>query len=1396
MRGTFYFFSLGFFCFYGCSFKHLSKSQNLKPILTSSKETKSTRFDEALGLAEWEFQITKDPATNTVPKQKILAAINFENNRRSNTQSEAALSGMTWKERGPNNIGGRTRAIMVDPNDATKKTIWAGAVDGGLWKTTDITATIPNWAATNDLFSNLAITTLAYDSSNTDIMYFGTGEGWGNLDAVQGFGIWHTVDKGVNWTQLSSTTGVNFNYVNKIVVHPTNHKIYAATQAGLFLSSDYGATFACIGYSSFNVADIELSSTGRVHIGVGDYYTTRDYHYTDNDGTAWDPTATNFNTIVSTGKRVELAIAPTNGNILYALVGTTGAIQGIYKTSNGGVTWAATGSASWNDQNCAAPVTDFTRSQSWYDLAMAVNPSDANNVIIGGVDLLKTTNGGTSWTQISSWWGGCSLQNIHADQHIVYFEPGNSNIAYFGNDGGVWRTADATSTTPTITNKNTNYNVTQYYSTAIHPSAARSFMAGGAQDNGSHILLSAGIGSATSATGGDGGFCHIETDEPQYIYTSYVHNNIYRSSDTGNTFTQIIGNNTGPFITPWDFDNTNNILYASYTSNNIVRWSSMHGTPSGVLISVSGATADITHIKVSPNTATTIYAGTSAGTLFKITSANATPTVTNITGASFPLGSISCIEVQKSDEAHLLVTYSNYGVNSVWESTNSGSTWTSVEGNLPDLPVRWAVFNPTNIDQAVLATETGVYSTDNLNGGSTVWGINSSGMPNVRVDMLKIRGSDSILVAATHGRGMFTSDVFCTARANFEGNHRVAYINQPIQFTDASYKATSWAWDFDNNGSVDATTQNPIWAYGTAGYKTVKLTINSGPQTISLTNYILVLPNLATPFTSAQGGNFENNTDYFGSTVVSGLRNLWVRGAPTRNLTTLNSVTNAWKTQLGANIPAGNYSCALLSPSFNFYNAGTYTLNFRKSMEITYCNAPFAVQVQYSTDFGASWTRLGSDDGAGTAWYDRGLVNGSACPIDVGIFSDQTGWVNNYSNQATSRDVSFLAGNKNVAFRIVLAVAAGYSSGYSKDGFMVDDFTITSSTSNNANYYVETTTTSKAENFGPSASVDFYSPNGKILASLSNGSTHDYGLTTVTTDNAGTGAINYSTNTLAAKRLFQKTLTIVPTTNNTSGNYTAKLYYDASEILGWRAITANNFSSSNIIKCPTRISSGTLANGEYGTTVSRALYGAFDSSITATFSTGFSGFSAGVDISVLPVELINFTAIKNENDVLLNWSTASEMNNSGFDIERSSNAIIWSKIAFVSGAGSSTNQSNYSYLDLKASVNNDLLYYRLKQLDLNGSFKYSNICVIENSLNNLIVNITPQPVKALLQVTTSVMNGFEYSIITTTGKEMLQGKTSSNKASIDLSQLPAGVYYLQLHDGNKILSAKRFVKID
>ena len=221
-----------------------------------------------------EFLMTRDPATNTIPRERLLKAYAKAQDKRAEMAQKDNAIPVYWQERGPNNVGGRTRALLFDANDPAGNTVWAGGVAGGLWRTTDIDAAPPTWTNVDDFFDNLAITTIAQDPSNPSLMYFGTGErGFGNADGVRGMGIWRSADGGVTWDLMPTTGGNAFQIINKIVVDNTG-QIYVATSSGLFRSSDGGATWpeilgTGVGAVNDNVQDFEIAAGGDLFAGIG-----------------------------------------------------------------------------------------------------------------------------------------------------------------------------------------------------------------------------------------------------------------------------------------------------------------------------------------------------------------------------------------------------------------------------------------------------------------------------------------------------------------------------------------------------------------------------------------------------------------------------------------------------------------------------------------------------------------------------------------------------------------------------------------------------------------------------------------------------------------------------------------------------------------------------------------------------------------------------------------------------------------------------------------------------------------------------------------------------------------------------------------------------------------------
>jgi hypothetical protein len=245
---------------------------------------------------------------------------------------------------------------------------------------------------------------------------------------------------------------------------------------------------------------------------------------------------------------VELACAPTNANYVYAIFEVSGEVDAVIRTTNDGTSWDTLSEP--NDDDTGIPASDFSRNQAWYDLIIQVDPNDKNVAITGGIDLFRTSDGGTIWNQLSHWYGGFGHPNVHADQHQIMFKPGSSTTAVFGNDGGVYYSSNLNSASPIFIAKNNGYNVTQFYACAIHPDSASNRFMAGSQDNGTQVYSSAGINATFDPIGGDGAYCHFLQTNGNYAIGSYVYNNYYHSSNSGTNFSNIGTDNSGSFINP------------------------------------------------------------------------------------------------------------------------------------------------------------------------------------------------------------------------------------------------------------------------------------------------------------------------------------------------------------------------------------------------------------------------------------------------------------------------------------------------------------------------------------------------------------------------------------------------------------------------------------------------------------------------------------------------------------------------------------------------------------------------------------------------------------------------------------------------------------------------------
>jgi trimeric autotransporter adhesin len=820
----------------------LSKKQSHEAIAES--ETEHEGYDGPMERGAFELLRTKDPALNMVPQERLYNAI-LETDALKQQSATMRTNNLVWQERGPifDSVGpsngngrgtpssqpqqpgsytsGRIRALLIDDADATGNTVWTGGVAGGLWKTTNFLDPIPAWVPINDQFDNLAITYLAQDPSNSNVMYFCTGEATSNADAVYGRGVWKTTDHGATWVQLPATSSFNRNF--KILVD-INSNVFLATRAfGLRRSSDGGNTWQDITPSGLTATngtyctDIEFATTGRLIASFG-YSTststlgTTNVRYTDEPGSVlaagWAtplglPTAAN---------RIELA---ARGDTAYAApTNLSNNIVALYRSYDRGANWTKSNPVDF-------PSTiNILNTQGWYNLALEINPLNGLELMVGGLDAYRSIDGGTTVVRNTSW--VTTPPYVHADHHTYkWVFMGAEPRLIMCTDGGLFLSRN---NGVTYQDRNQNLAIKQFYSGAIHPEKTDYFLAG-AQDNGSHQLKNPGKTYSVEVTGGDGAIVDIDQRNPNFQFTSYVYNQYRRSTNDGNTWSSFnLSTNRGFFINPYEYDDSLKIMYASFAiqatpNRSILRWnnpttatSTTNSSRDTLVINAlnkNSSSSNASAFLRSPYTPNRLYVGGSNGSLVRIDDAN---TVTNATIDSkttqlhpftFPNGYINCITMGSSED-FIVAVFSNYGVNNVWYSSNAGASWSAIDGNLPDMPVRWALFDPENDNKLIIATETGVWTTEFVNDVNTLW-TPSAGFPNVRTDMLKLRKSDNLILAATHGRGLWTTNLSVALPIK---NITLSGKLQPDGTSLLNWKtvdettATRYTVEYSSNGSI------------------------------------------------------------------------------------------------------------------------------------------------------------------------------------------------------------------------------------------------------------------------------------------------------------------------------------------------------------------------------------------------------------------------------------------------------------------------------------------------------------------------------------------------------------------------------------------------------------------
>lgn len=706
-----------------------------------------------------------------LPAEGYARALDRLAEMRAEASAGGRDAGAGWEAIGPHNIAGRMLAVALNP--LNPRTVWAGAASGGLWRSTTEGLGAAAWERVPLGFGALSVSTIAVHPADSLTLYLGTGEVYRYRDThggvtyrptrgSYGVGILKTTDGGATWTHALDWTQNQGRGVQMLRLDPTDPStVWAATTEGILVSRDAGATWATsldvpMGTDvSVNPADpqeIVAACGNQQSPGYGIYRTT--------DGGATWARVTSGVPASYVGK-VLFDRHPTQPGTVFASVGN--GISGststwLLRSTNGGATWSTVTTANYGSY------------QGWFAHYVAVDPHDPNVVLLAGVEMWRSTQGGANPVQLTTYAGLPPYPTVgghddlptqmHPDHHHFAFHPTQPGVVYFANDGGIYRSTDGGQT---YTAANGGLQTTQFYNGGAVSAQDPARMTGGLQDNG--VVVWRGDTRWYRPLGGDGTWTAIDPRTPDVIYGAAQYLSIYRSEAGETGFFQFIAppsaSNTG-FVAPYALaPSMPDRLYAAgrvvYRSQNRGgSWSLTNGgasvDPSGnaaLALAVAPSNADVVYLTTSPNSRVPT---TTPGRPRLFVTTNAGAAWTDRT-AGLPDRFLTDVAIHPTDPLTAYVTASGFGSGHVFRTADGGATWTDVTNGLPDIPASAVAIDPLAPDHVYVGTDVGVFVS--LDAGAT-WTPWATGLAEaVIVADLVVSPADRTIRALTHGTGAY-----------------------------------------------------------------------------------------------------------------------------------------------------------------------------------------------------------------------------------------------------------------------------------------------------------------------------------------------------------------------------------------------------------------------------------------------------------------------------------------------------------------------------------------------------------------------------------------------------------------------------------------------------------------
>jgi photosystem II stability/assembly factor-like uncharacterized protein len=662
-------------------------------------------------------------------------------------------------ERGPFGVGGRTRAVVVDAQD--DEHFVAAGVSGGVWHSIDAGN---SWAPVTDQSITLSVSDLTQNPLQPNVWYYSTGEPAGNSADIPGDGIFKSTDNGYTWAQLPSTVGTVFDNVWRIAHSKTTlNTVYVGTGTdGLHRSTDGGITFQRVLRPNAGnvVTDVECLPSGVILAAIRDRGIWRS---TSGDSGTFVKITAGLPGSGTSVRNIRIAYCADQPSAIVASfedgVGSSydSDFHGVYRSFDAGLTWALLPTIPED--------FDIQTRFPWYAHLLAVKPDDPNVILLGSVETAYTNDGGTTWE---------TANTGHADNHVAVFLPNDPERAIVGNDGGLYRLNLGGSSPVLEASLNNGYNVTQYYAGTYFPDGLSAY--GGTQDNGTNFFKM-GNNNYSEIFGGDGSYCQVNQQNPQFGYVSYQNGMIFRTSNAQATFPNFtytandldaddnfeIDDPTW-FINPFEMNQEDGSQLFFPTQERV--WRTNNNGGAWVPVTNTGLISDPYCIGISVEQNPVVYVGGQGPMLLRIDDArfatagqevDLSAQVPAVLAGSF----ISNIQVHPTDPGTLYFACSDVSpAPRVWRmyfANTESPIFNDLSGDLPpNLPVNWITTDPANPEQYLVAgTDYGIYTTTN---GGENW-VKETAFPNVPVFQCKVRPLDRKLFVWTHGRGLWVGDL-------------------------------------------------------------------------------------------------------------------------------------------------------------------------------------------------------------------------------------------------------------------------------------------------------------------------------------------------------------------------------------------------------------------------------------------------------------------------------------------------------------------------------------------------------------------------------------------------------------------------------------------------------------